>query len=108
MAPTDRRQCLLSLTAKGRMAFAPLDQRSQNEIAAMIGKLSVADQDRIVGAMRTIESSGATCHGWHWSVSRFQNPWFERKRLNASIMPTSSSASRDDRWPLATAAKTDL
>src|SRR4029077_19694219 len=53
---TDRRQCLLSLTAKGRMAFAPLDQRSQNEIAAMIGKLSVADQERIVGAMRTIES----------------------------------------------------
>ena len=45
----------LSLTAKGRMAFAPLDQRSQNEIAAMIGKLSVADQERIVGAMRTIE-----------------------------------------------------
>src|SRR5262249_59638376 len=38
------------------MAFAPLDQRSQNEIAAMIGKLSVAEQDRIVGAMRTIES----------------------------------------------------
>ncbi len=38
------------------MAFAPLDQRSQNEIAAMIGKLSVADQKRIVGAMRTIES----------------------------------------------------
>ncbi len=55
-SPTDRRQCLLSLTAKGRMAFAPLDQRSQNEIAAMIGKLSVADQERIVGAMRTIES----------------------------------------------------
>ena len=36
-SPTDRRQCLLSLTVKGRMAFAPLDQRSQNEIAAMIG-----------------------------------------------------------------------
>src|SRR6516162_754838 len=54
--PNDRRQSLLSLTVKGRMAFAPLDQRSQNEIAAMIGKLSVADQDRIVAAMRTIES----------------------------------------------------
>src|SRR5262249_8308099 len=38
-SPHDRRQILLSLTAKGRMAFAPLDQRSQNEIAAMIGKL---------------------------------------------------------------------
>src|SRR6516162_4453160 len=55
-SPHDRRQILLSLTVKGRMAFAPLDQRSQNEIAAMIGKLSAADQDRIVGAMRTIES----------------------------------------------------
>ncbi len=55
-SPNDRRQSLLSLTAKGRMAFAPLDQRSQNEVAAMIGKLSVADQERVVAAMRTIES----------------------------------------------------
>src|SRR5262249_20841444 len=50
----DRRQSFLSLTAKGRMALAPLDQRSQNEIAAMIGKLSVADQERVITAMRTI------------------------------------------------------
>ena len=56
-SPNDRRQSLLSLTAKGRMAFAPLDRRSQNEIAAMIGKLSVADQGRIVAAMHTIESA---------------------------------------------------
>jgi DNA-binding MarR family transcriptional regulator/GNAT superfamily N-acetyltransferase len=53
----DRRQTLLSLTAKGRMAFAPLDLRSQAEVAAMLGRLSVADQDRMVGAMRTIESA---------------------------------------------------
>jgi DNA-binding MarR family transcriptional regulator/N-acetylglutamate synthase-like GNAT family acetyltransferase len=53
----DRRQSLLSLTAKGRMAFAPLDLRSQAEVAAMLGRLSVADQDRMVGAMRTIESA---------------------------------------------------
>ncbi len=53
----DRRQSLLSLTAKGRMAFAPLDLRSQAEVAAMLGRLSVADQDRVVGAMRTIESA---------------------------------------------------
>src|SRR6516164_9019250 len=56
-SPNDRRQSLLSLTAKGRMAFAPLDRRSQNEIAAMIGELSVADQGRIVAAMHTIESA---------------------------------------------------
>jgi DNA-binding MarR family transcriptional regulator/GNAT superfamily N-acetyltransferase len=51
----DRRQSLLSLTVKGRMAFAPLDQRSQDDVAAMIGKLSAADQDRLVAAMGTIE-----------------------------------------------------
>ena len=55
-SPNDRRQSLLSLTVKGRMAFAPLDQGSQKEVAGMIGKLSAADQDRVVAAMRTIES----------------------------------------------------
>jgi DNA-binding MarR family transcriptional regulator/N-acetylglutamate synthase-like GNAT family acetyltransferase len=53
-SPSDRRQSLISLTAKGRMAFAPLDQRSQNDIAAMIGKLTPTDQERIVDAMATI------------------------------------------------------
>jgi len=53
-SPTDRRQSLISLTVKGRMAFAPLDQRSQDDIAAMIGKLSAADQERMVAAMATI------------------------------------------------------
>ena len=55
-APNDRRQSLLSLTVKGRMAFAPLDHGSQKEVAGMIGKLSAADQERVVAAMRTIES----------------------------------------------------
>src|SRR5262249_16884668 len=50
-SPTDRRQSLISLTAKGRLAFAPLDQRSQDDIAAMIGKLTPADQERMVDAM---------------------------------------------------------
>jgi DNA-binding MarR family transcriptional regulator/GNAT superfamily N-acetyltransferase len=54
-SPDDRRQSLLSLTVKGRMAFAPLDQRSQDDVAAMIGKLSAADQDHLVAAMGTIE-----------------------------------------------------
>ncbi len=54
-SPNDRRQSLLSLTVKGRMAFAPLDQRSQHEVAAMMRKLSAADQQRVVAAMATIE-----------------------------------------------------
>jgi DNA-binding MarR family transcriptional regulator/GNAT superfamily N-acetyltransferase len=56
-SPHDRRQSLLSLTAKGRLAFAPLEERSQNEVAAMMGALSAADQERVVAAMRTIEHS---------------------------------------------------
>jgi DNA-binding MarR family transcriptional regulator/GNAT superfamily N-acetyltransferase len=54
-SPTDRRQSLISLTTKGRLAFAPLDQRSQNDVAAMLGKLAPRDQDRVVAAMHTIE-----------------------------------------------------
>src|SRR5262249_13873711 len=53
---TDRRQSLLALTTKGRMAYATLDQRSQADVAAMMDKLSSADQDRVVAAMATIES----------------------------------------------------
>ena len=56
-SPDDQRQSILSLTAKGRMAFAPLDEHSQNEVAAMLGALAVADQERVVAAMRTIEGS---------------------------------------------------
>jgi DNA-binding MarR family transcriptional regulator/GNAT superfamily N-acetyltransferase len=52
----DRRQSLLSLTAKGRTAFARIDQRSQSEITGMVGKLARSDQERLVGAMHAIES----------------------------------------------------
>jgi DNA-binding MarR family transcriptional regulator/GNAT superfamily N-acetyltransferase len=54
-SPSDRRQSLLSLTVKGRLAFAPLDQRSQDDVGAMLSKLSPTDQDRVVAAMHTIE-----------------------------------------------------
>jgi DNA-binding MarR family transcriptional regulator/GNAT superfamily N-acetyltransferase len=55
--PNDRRQSLLSLTAKGRMAFAPLEEHSQEQVGAMLGTLSVVDQERVVAAMRTLEIS---------------------------------------------------
>jgi DNA-binding MarR family transcriptional regulator/N-acetylglutamate synthase-like GNAT family acetyltransferase len=54
-SPDDRRQSRLSLTAKGRAAFGRLEQRSQQEIAAMIAGLSPADRARLVDAMRSIE-----------------------------------------------------
>lgn len=51
----DARQILLSLTAKGRKAFAMLNARSRHEIGAMLGSLSTAEQNRLVEAMQAIE-----------------------------------------------------
>jgi DNA-binding MarR family transcriptional regulator/GNAT superfamily N-acetyltransferase len=52
----DARQSLLSLTRKGRKAFDPLEARSDEQVAAMLGKLSPAKQRDLVHAMQTIES----------------------------------------------------
>jgi DNA-binding MarR family transcriptional regulator/N-acetylglutamate synthase-like GNAT family acetyltransferase len=52
---TDARQSHLSLTKSGRKAFAPLELKSDQEAAAMLGKLSGAEQDRLVEAMHTIQ-----------------------------------------------------
>ena len=52
---TDGRRSLLRLTEGGQEAFAPLDVRSREDVGAMLGALSAAEQDRLVGAMRTIE-----------------------------------------------------
>jgi DNA-binding MarR family transcriptional regulator/N-acetylglutamate synthase-like GNAT family acetyltransferase len=54
-APTDRRASLLRLTDAGERAFAPLDARSREEIGAMLARLTAAEQDRLLGAMTTIE-----------------------------------------------------
>jgi DNA-binding MarR family transcriptional regulator/GNAT superfamily N-acetyltransferase len=56
-APNDRRQSLLALTVKGRLAFGRIDQRSQEQIAEMIEKLPLTDQERMIAAMHTIESA---------------------------------------------------
>jgi DNA-binding MarR family transcriptional regulator/GNAT superfamily N-acetyltransferase len=51
----DGRQSRLALTQAGRAAFAPLDRRSHDEVAAMLGGLGAGDRKRLVGAMVTIE-----------------------------------------------------
>ena len=53
---SDRRQSLLTLTARGRKAFAPLDRRSHRQVSAMLKALSAADQRRLIQAMQTIET----------------------------------------------------
>jgi DNA-binding MarR family transcriptional regulator/N-acetylglutamate synthase-like GNAT family acetyltransferase len=54
-SPADARQNVLALTAKGRKVFQPLDERSTVEVAATLGKLAPSDQERLLGAMQTIE-----------------------------------------------------
>jgi DNA-binding MarR family transcriptional regulator/GNAT superfamily N-acetyltransferase len=54
-SPEDRRQSRLALTPKGRKAYAPLERRSHDDVAAMLGALPDADQERVLAAMGTIE-----------------------------------------------------
>ena len=51
----DGRRRHLSLTTRGRKAFAPLDIRSRDEIATLLGALPAPEQHRLVEAMQTIE-----------------------------------------------------
>ena len=51
---TDERQRFLSLTAKGRKAFAPLDERSNRDVAAMLEKLSPTERQQLLDAVQTV------------------------------------------------------
>jgi DNA-binding MarR family transcriptional regulator/N-acetylglutamate synthase-like GNAT family acetyltransferase len=53
----DRRANELVLTAKGRAAFAELDNRSRREVAALLGGLDDEGRARVVGAMAAIEQA---------------------------------------------------
>jgi DNA-binding MarR family transcriptional regulator/GNAT superfamily N-acetyltransferase len=52
----DARRAHLSLTARGRRAFAPLDARSDDQVAAWLGRLPAAKQERLVEALGTVEA----------------------------------------------------
>ena len=52
----DGRQILIAITAKGRKAFAPLNKGSHDQVAELLGRLSPAEQARVVSAMATVEN----------------------------------------------------
>ena len=52
---TDGRRQDLSLTDAGRTAFARLNAASRSEIEALLGGIAEEDQERLLGAMATIE-----------------------------------------------------
>lgn len=51
----DGRRTDLRLSKRGRSAFSALDARSRKDIGTLLAGLAVADQDRLVAAMRTVE-----------------------------------------------------
>jgi len=55
-SPQDARASVLSLTAKGRKAYLLLDARSREEVTDLLGRLPGSDRERLVGAMKTVES----------------------------------------------------
>jgi DNA-binding MarR family transcriptional regulator/GNAT superfamily N-acetyltransferase len=52
----DARRSQLSLTARGRKAYALLDARSRDEVSGMLAALPGEERERLVGAMQTVES----------------------------------------------------
>jgi len=55
-AENDARRQELRLTETGDRAFAPLNERSRAEVAAVLAPLAEADQARLIEAMHTIET----------------------------------------------------
>ena len=55
-SPHDARQSLLHLTEAGHAAFAPLQQRSRDEAAALLSPLPAAQQAALIEAMQRIET----------------------------------------------------
>jgi DNA-binding MarR family transcriptional regulator/GNAT superfamily N-acetyltransferase len=53
--PSDRRQYRLSLTAKGRQAFAKIDRSSHDDVADLLATLPRGDSGRLIEAMAVIE-----------------------------------------------------
>jgi DNA-binding MarR family transcriptional regulator/N-acetylglutamate synthase-like GNAT family acetyltransferase len=56
VSPDDGRQSFLSMTARGRRAFDPLETRTERQVGALLGRLTAPEQDHLVSAMRAIET----------------------------------------------------
>jgi DNA-binding MarR family transcriptional regulator/GNAT superfamily N-acetyltransferase len=55
-SPDDGRQTFLSITTRGRQAFAPLERRTEQQVGTLLERLSVPKQDHLIAAMRAIEA----------------------------------------------------
>jgi DNA-binding MarR family transcriptional regulator/GNAT superfamily N-acetyltransferase len=55
VSPADARQSLLRLTEAGYHVFAPLQQRSRDEAAALLAPLAASAQHALTGALATVQ-----------------------------------------------------
>jgi DNA-binding MarR family transcriptional regulator/N-acetylglutamate synthase-like GNAT family acetyltransferase len=55
IAERDGRTRPLELTTAGRRAFAPLDARAREQVAALLAPLAATEQTRLCAALRTVE-----------------------------------------------------
>ncbi len=56
VSPDDGRQSFLSMTARGRKTFDPLETRTVQQVSAVLGRLTAPEQDDLISAMRAIET----------------------------------------------------
>jgi DNA-binding MarR family transcriptional regulator/GNAT superfamily N-acetyltransferase len=54
-SPADARQSLLKLTQKGHDVFAPLQQKSRDEAAALLAPLAPAQREQLISAIGTVQ-----------------------------------------------------
>ncbi len=54
-SPADARQSLLKLTEAGHQAFAPLQQKSRDEAAALLAGIAPEARGQLIGAMATVQ-----------------------------------------------------
>ncbi|OLB63661.1 MAG: hypothetical protein AUI11_00510 [Acidobacteria bacterium 13_2_20CM_2_66_4] len=59
-SPADARRNLVHLTRRGRIEFAPYEERTRNDVGALLGRLSTTGQRQVVDAMQTIQRALAT------------------------------------------------
>jgi len=71
-APSDARQSQLTLTAKGRAAFAPLDEHSSEQVKQILSGIAPESQAEMVRAMDVIE------HALSPESSSKKNPYLLR------------------------------
>ena len=62
VSPDDGRQSLLSMTARGHKAFDPVERRSERQVGDLLGRLTAAEQDHLISAMRAMMAARVQAH----------------------------------------------